>query len=288
MADICPVSANNIKLGEYRKLFLSCFPGATHLNEEYLDWLYLKNPEGPVIGFDAWEGKKLCAHYACIPASVEIFGKQVRALLSLNTSTHPDYRGQGLFTKLAECVYEVAAEKGYKCVYGIANASSTPGFVSNLGFTCMGSLDARIGVGKVTHISSMILEKYESGILSFRRLWSSKALQWRFANPHNPVMAKADNGWILAKASSRHSCIHAYAEIPEVAGLKVTKNSQKNGLHLFLGIIPGWEKKSGAYISIPKFLRPSPLNFIFRDLSGQNFFPPMESIRLSFLDFDAY
>jgi GNAT superfamily N-acetyltransferase len=288
MIDFRPVRTDAGTLRECSQLFKICFPGAKHLDEAYLRWLYCDNPEGTVVGFHGMDSDRLCAHYACIPARVEIWGRPQRALLSLNTATHPAYQGRGLFTTLAERVYEFAAREGYGCVYGIANANSTPGFLRKLRFTRVGPLDARIGVGRISRTSKNARE-CESGDLTFRRLWSPEVLRWRFANPRNPIVARTDDkGWVLASASAHRLGIRAYAEVPPVAGLTISAGCEQFGLRLFLGTLPAWERMSATYVSVPKALRPSPLTLIFRNLGGESRAPVMESVRFSFLDFDAY
>ena len=98
--------ADESSIQKYIELFAACFPGASHYKAEYLRWLYRANPAGAVVGFDAWDGEILAAHYACVPARMLIGGRACRALLSLNTATHPSYQGKGLFTKLAAATYE--------------------------------------------------------------------------------------------------------------------------------------------------------------------------------------
>jgi GNAT superfamily N-acetyltransferase len=56
----------------------------------------------------------------------------VVATLSLDTMVHPDFRGQGMFTKLAEDLYGRIANDGMPIVYGFPNAQSHGGFVKYL------------------------------------------------------------------------------------------------------------------------------------------------------------
>ena len=111
-------------------------PTATHYTIGIPAWAAnAANPAGTVVGFDAWDDVTLAAHYVCVPARVLRWGDAFgRALLSLNTATRPAYQGKGLFTKLAAATYEGAERpKGFECVYGVANANSTPGFHSQAG-----------------------------------------------------------------------------------------------------------------------------------------------------------
>ena len=140
-------------LQRYCELFSACFPDAGKLGSvDYLKWLYVDNPEGEVVGFNAIEGDRLAAHYVCVPMRVNIHGASMRVLLSLNTATHPDFQGQGLFTKLAERTYEAGTTDGFHAVYGVANANSTPGFLRKLAFDLISPLESKMGTGLLVEI----------------------------------------------------------------------------------------------------------------------------------------
>lgn len=91
-------------------------------------WQYADNPVGKIVGFNAYMGNLLAAHYVTMPIYMNIEGEKTLGVLSLNTATHPEHRGKRLFTILAEKSYQYAAENGYKFVIGVANAQSTHGF----------------------------------------------------------------------------------------------------------------------------------------------------------------
>ena len=74
---------------DYISLFDLAFPGNDKLGKAYIDWLYLQNPDGPVVGVDAYLGGELAAHYATIPRRYCVGGTHHKALLSVNTATHP-------------------------------------------------------------------------------------------------------------------------------------------------------------------------------------------------------
>ena len=108
-------------------LLRAVFPEALHFTNEVIRWQYLDNPEGKAVGFNAWAGDVLAGHYVTIPLRARVHGKEERGLLSLNTATHADHRGKGLFTRLAQATYDRAASEGYGFVVGVANANSTHG-----------------------------------------------------------------------------------------------------------------------------------------------------------------
>jgi hypothetical protein len=76
----------------------------------------------------------LAGQYVVNPARFRCFGKDVKCVTSLNTLTRKAYRGQKIFVKLAEMVYQRAAGEGYEFVYGAPNQNSHHGFIARLNF----------------------------------------------------------------------------------------------------------------------------------------------------------
>jgi len=64
----------------------------------------------------------------------------------MDTMTHPDYQGQGIFTTLAPACYEIAAACGFRVLYGFPNALSYPGFVRRLDWDHTGEIQHWIRV----------------------------------------------------------------------------------------------------------------------------------------------
>lgn len=279
-----PVRNDPAALAQYGALFAACFPGTDKFTPAYLDWLYVANPDGAAVGYDAWDGERLAAHYVCVPARAWIEGKEVRVLLSLNTATHPDYQGKGLFTKLAAMTYEAGAEAGFDGCYGVANANSTPGFVRKLGFQLVRPLEARVGLGSLRHA-----QKPAPSALSFERSWSPEALAWRCANPHNRVHRRG-KGCRLQFHAAAEKGVPAYAEL-DAASVAVQPDGQAPAafpVRLFIGLAPDATSNYWNYASIPQRLRPSPLNLIWRAFNDR--VPQLDPARIqfTFLDFDAY
>jgi GNAT superfamily N-acetyltransferase len=277
-----PVQNDPATLAKYGALFAACFPGTDKFTPAYLDWLYVANPDGAAVGYDAWDGERLAAHYVCVPARAWVEGQEVRVLLSLNTATHPDYQGKGLFTKLAAMTYEAGAQAGFDGCYGVANANSTPGFVRKLGFQLVRPLEARVGLGRLRHAPKPAAQS-----LSFERSWSPEALAWRCANPHNRVHGR-NGGKRLQFHAAALNGVPAYAEL-EKANLGVPPNGQSaSPIRLFIGLAPDASSRYWNYASIPTRLRPSPLNLIWRTFTPR--VPQLDAARIqfTFLDFDAY
>jgi GNAT superfamily N-acetyltransferase len=279
--DFRPIRFDQDALTQYCALFMACFPGSDKFTPAYVDWLYKDNPDGQAVGYDAWEGERLAAHYVCVPAMARVQGQATRVLLSLNTATHPDFQGKGLFTKLADLTYQAGADQGFDGCYGVANANSTPGFLRKLGFQLVRPLEARVGMGS--------LHTGDGGPVAFERSWNAASLAWRCANPHNRVHYRANGTrWQFHAAALGGGTVPAYAELPR-DGLALTDSGRAPGmLRLFIGLAPDASASYWNYLNIPRRLRPSPLNLIYRSFTPRVTTLDPAAIRFSFLDFDAY
>lgn len=87
------------------------------------------------IGFIAYNTAGMpIAFYGVIPCFLKHGVKTILTAQSADTMTHPDYRGMGLFVKLAELTFELCKEIGIRVVFGFPNQNSLPGFINKLGW----------------------------------------------------------------------------------------------------------------------------------------------------------
>ena len=238
---------------------------------DYLKWQYADNPVGPIVGFNAYWGDVLAAHYVTMPIYMNIDGNKTLGVLSLNTATHPDHRGKRLFTILAERTYQYAAENGYKFVIGVANANSTPGFMKHLGFKLAGPLTFKVGVG--TNL-------YPKKEYTFTRYWDKEIMDWRLKNPSMKYFKNGDMIVSPIKPGFKKLVYH------DSEGLVSLKKLYGRPLNLYIGY--GADLCKGIYCGIPKFIEHSPFNLIFRDLTN-GLLPEVtkDNILFELIDFDV-
>ncbi|MBS1593408.1 MAG: GNAT family N-acetyltransferase [Bacteroidetes bacterium] len=248
---------------------------------EYVKWQYADNPDGGIVGFNAYDGETLAAHYVTQPMQAVIDGQKRRGLLSLNTATHPGHQGKGLFVKLADRTYQYAAEQGYEFIVGVANQNSVHGFTKKLGFQLAGQLHALLGMGTLPYTDD--LSSY-----SYYKDWSPEALAWRLCNPVNKY------GVCTAKAVTVSSAT-AYPAISATLGRFDKKRYQINPcpasfsmLNLWIGVDRNITSKTNFYFNIPNRLRPAPLYLIFKPLKGGIGPLHFDDVYFQALDFDAY
>lgn len=278
--EITPSLTDPQHIRAYAKLLGDVFTGTNKYTAEFLSWQYLQNPDGHVVGFDAWKGDTLAAHYVTIPLKAKINNQNVSGLLSLNTATHPQHQGKKLFTRLAADTYARAAEAGYKFVIGVANANSTHGFVNKLGFSLVTPLDVKLGLGHFREHQRV--EQY-----AFRPDRNEDKLQWRLAQPGNTYTWNRHNDKSYLFAPTGSFGIQAQmGSFPALPPLQLPGSRSFQPLKLWIGL-DRLNQHANSFLPLPERFKPSPLNFIYLPLSGRDI-PKAEHIQFSLIDFDAY
>ncbi len=128
----------------------------------FLGWRYAENPsaEQNVVNIAKEAGtEEIAALYAVMGAGFQINGTAVAATQSLDTLTHREHRGQGLFPRLAKANYAIAQEKGAAMVYGFPNAASGPVFEKKLGWTLYGEIPILFRPMRSGFLISKVLNK---------------------------------------------------------------------------------------------------------------------------------
>jgi len=273
-----PAAATPQALSAYGTLLSATFEPSPKFAADALAWRYRDNPAGEVVGTDAWSGDDLAAHYVTCPAPIRLAGRDARGLLSLNTATHPDFQGRGLFVQLAEQTYERGAAAGFDGVFGVANANSTPGFVRRLGFQLVQPLDAGILLTAP--------RRPAAAELGFEGAWDAPRLAWRLANPAGRYRV-GRSGDLAAVWSPTHLPLVHCAAFLQTAPQATA--GPPLGAQLFIGLDPRLRSAGLRLAPLPDRLRPSPLNLIYRPLAaGAPARLEPDQVALNFLDFDPY
>lgn len=270
-------SVHQKDIENYSNLLSSVFTETKKFTTDFIKWQYTENPNGNVIGFDAYDGDVLVGHYVTIPVVYKINDKSTKGLLSLNTATHPNHQGRGLFTQLAEKTFQLAKDLGYEFVIGVANQNSTPGFLKKLGFYKIAALDVKIGIGSIqSNITNHV---------KISAVWNNQSIHWRLNNPSNQYFIGKNE--VLASTGK----INTYAIMSHLSSNfisnKLLKKTVLLNLKLWIGLSPELNCK-GIFFNLPDKFKPSPLNLIFKDLSGQLPIFKKEHVHFDLIDFDAY
>lgn len=266
-----PIATSDESLKNIVDLLVKVFPKTDKFTYNFIKWQYKDNPNGEVVGYDAYAEDVLAAHYATIPIVMNLFGKERKGLLSINTATHPDHRGKRLFSVLAEKTVKLAKEIGYEFVIGAANANSTHGFLKNLGFYLISPLDVKMGFGNYKI----------NPTVKCRVWWSDDAYKWR---SENPSYSYYTNGRLLF--ANKATCIKAAIKSLSAKEVENTLKRSSGILHP-INLYVGLGRTGGLYINVPKIIERSPFNLIFKDLTGEIPAIKKEDIAFELFDYDV-
>ena len=134
-------------------------------NKKFIEHEYFKNPDGKAIiklANDV-ENHVLAGQYIVIPRKIKVKNKEYKSVLSLNTLTRKQYRGQKVFISLAEEVYSTCSKNDVIFCYGAPNQNSHHGFVKKMGFCDIGIMPLYL---KIVKPSLLVKEKTRLSALS--------------------------------------------------------------------------------------------------------------------------
>jgi len=107
------------------------------LTNRYWNWRFCRF--GIPIRYLMWEKDDVIGHYVVHPIPLKIKNRVEKILFSMSVMTHPDFKGRGIFPKLASQVYE-KAKGDYKLVIGFPNQNSSRIHFEKIGWSNLGKI----------------------------------------------------------------------------------------------------------------------------------------------------
>ena len=115
--------------------------GRTH---DFFAWKHLINPFGRSFMLVAEKDGRVIGLRAFMRWTFTAGGKEIKAVRAVDTATHPDYQGLGIFTKLTNAAIEQLAEEA-AFVFNTPNDKSKPGYLK-MGWREVGELPISVKV----------------------------------------------------------------------------------------------------------------------------------------------
>ena len=195
-------------LQEFCDLYHLCFNDK--INTKIVRQRYLENPLDELQMCVAISNGSIVANYAVAPSYISIGENRFKSAISLNTMTHPDFIGQGLFVKLAQKLYIKLKEENYRILYGFPNYISNRTFISKLNWRNIyeiPTLELMVS-GPIEYKLDEITEKENSK--NFNNYHSNKIhidknsdyLRWRYEEKPNSryyFLETINGGWCIYK-----------------------------------------------------------------------------------------
>ena len=107
--------------------------------EALFRWKHLENPFGASPAWVALDGDRIVAVRYLMRWEFEVDGARRRAVRAVDTATHPDHQGRGLFRRLTLGALDELAAEGVEFVFNTPNDQSRPGYLK-MGWQIVGRL----------------------------------------------------------------------------------------------------------------------------------------------------
>jgi GNAT superfamily N-acetyltransferase len=275
-----PLGHSAPEMAAVSHLLRTVFPHARHLSPAYLHWLYVENPEGRALGFNAYHQGELVGHCAGQPFAARVEGHALRGILLVNAAVDPRHVRRNITRRTTDPMFQEAAAQGCAFAVAVGNARSTLPLLTR--FTMVGPLRARIGFG-------LPKRRERHFAPSLERLWGEESLRWRLANPERAYSVRTRNGRTAVTSPAGWPGIGAILYDGDDPGAPPDAGSRPVGpLRAWLGLDPAVEWDRSPFLPVPGPLKPSPLNLMFKDLSGSGLHPDPARVVFRGLDFDAF
>jgi GNAT superfamily N-acetyltransferase len=113
-------------------------------SEEFFRWKHLDNPFGRSFMLVALAGGRIVGFRAFMRWQFQAGGRPLRAVRAVDTSTHPEYQGQGIFSRLTREALQ-ALREDTDFVFNTPNEKSLPGYLK-MGWILLGALPVWVRV----------------------------------------------------------------------------------------------------------------------------------------------
>jgi GNAT superfamily N-acetyltransferase len=111
--------------------------------ERLFAWKHEDNAFGPSPMWVAVDGERLAGFRVLMRWRFERDGTPVSAVRAVDTATHPDYQGRGIFTKLTMHALDALRAEGVGFVFNTPNDKSRPGYLK-MGWQVVGRIPVTV------------------------------------------------------------------------------------------------------------------------------------------------
>lgn len=114
-------------------------PDDEHL--AFFRWKHRENPQGESPAWVALDGARVVGYRTFLRWPFDHGDQRISAVRAVDTATHPDYQGRGIFTQLTRQALAELDDEGVDFVFNTPNDRSLPGYLK-LGWQALGRLPA--------------------------------------------------------------------------------------------------------------------------------------------------
>ena len=133
--------------------------------EALFRWKHIDNPFGPSPSWVATEGEQIVGFRTFLRWNFRHDGEVVRAVRAVDTATHPDFQGRGIFTKLTLSALDDLRADGITMIFNTPNDKSRPGYLK-MGWQQIGALPAKVLVTNLASVARIARSRVPASIWS--------------------------------------------------------------------------------------------------------------------------
>lgn len=250
------------------------YPNSEFATSEYYDWQYRDGPYGPAkILLAKDDDGNIIGVEPILPMKLSIDGKNVMSSLSCNSIVDPNFRNQGIFSKLVSNILKLSNSKEISSIYSIPNTKSHKIFIKN-GFTDICELPLLVRPLKLSNYFPNPIKKIIKPFEIFWNVKESKNDIQLFSGEINsdfekivenlskrvPILQKRDKEfleWRYNKHPSRKYETHILKENEELRGYIITRIANINGkkIGVILDFVCDLKDKDGPKNLVKKVLK---------------------------------
>ena len=132
--------------------------GSIPRSVDYWRWKHVDNPFGRSPCLLSESDGQIAGLRAFMRWRWSSGGRDVPAVRAVDTATHPDWRGKGIFSRLTLALVEQMKAEGVAFVFNTPNAQSRPGYLK-MGWTSLGRTNLRIRLARPLRVARTLLRR---------------------------------------------------------------------------------------------------------------------------------
>lgn len=121
----------------------------------FFEWKHRQNPFGESPSWVAVDDDRVVGFRTFMRWEFDHDGGRRRAVRAVDTATHPDYQGRGIFSKLTRTALEEMHAEGVDFVFNTPNDNSRPGYLK-MGWQEVGRLPVSVKIRSATSSLRML------------------------------------------------------------------------------------------------------------------------------------
>ena len=121
----------------------------------FFEWKHRESPFGVSPAWVAADGERVVGFRTFMKWEFDYEGRVHHAVRAVDTATHPDYQGRGIFSRLTRAAIDEIRPEGVDFVFNTPNANSRPGYLK-MGWQIVGRLPVAVRVRSATSSTRML------------------------------------------------------------------------------------------------------------------------------------